>query len=268
MGTAEPKTTTKSRARGLERAFAIIDYLHLSKKPKRPIEIATGMQAPKSSIYELVGLLTKVGVLERVDAEGRVFLGRKLHYWGLSYLENFDLTRLAQPFLEYITDQTRETSQLCMLDGNKYTVVMMSEGSRQFRISADVGEKIPIPWTASGRLLLGHMSDTEINKFVPDEDFTLPDGSRLEKASFFASARQALAEGFYSFDSLSDTYTHCFAAPVFDRSSVCVGTLCLIAPKEDAKDNFDNYRNVLIRSAEELSTKLSADEFTDGQAAE
>lgn len=268
MRAAEPKPTTKSRARGLERAFAIIDYLHLSKTPKRPIEIAAGMEAPKSSIYELVGLLTNIGVLERVDAEGRVFLGRKLHYWGLGYLDNFDLTRMAQPFLEYITEQTRETSQLCMLDGNKYTVVMMNEGSRQFRISADVGEKIPIPWTASGRLLLGHMSDTEINEFVPDEDFTLPDGSRLEKFGFFSSARQALAEGFFSFDSLSDTYTHCFAAPVFDRSKVCVGTLCLIAPKGDAKANFAKYRDVLIHSAQNLSAKLYADEFSDGLAAE
>jgi len=268
MSAAEPKLSTKSRARGLERAFAIIDYLHLGKKPKRPIEIAAGMGAPKSTIYELVGLLTNVGVLERVDAEGRVFLGRKLHYWGLSYLENFDLTRLAQPFLEYITELTRETSQLCMLDGNKYTVVMMNEGSRPFRISADVGERLPIPWTASGRLLLAHMSDTEINEFVPDEDFTLPDGSRLEKLDFSESARQALAEGFYSFDSLSDTYTHCFAAPVFDRSKICVGTLCLIAPKEDAKANFGKYRDVLTQTANKLSTELCADKHSDGLAAE
>ncbi|PHR86970.1 MAG: IclR family transcriptional regulator [Blastopirellula sp.] len=268
MRVAEPKKTTKSRARGLERAFAIIDYLYSGKEPKRPIEIAVGMKAPKSSIYELVGLLTNVGVLERVDAEGRVFLGRKLHYWGLSYLNNFDLTRLAQPILEYITDQTREMSQLCMLDGNKYTVAMMNEGNRQFRISADVGKKIPIPWTASGRLLLGHMSNIEINEFIPNEDFILPDGSRLDKSKFADSAHQALAEGFYSFDSLSDTYTHCFAVPVFDRSKICVGTLCLIAPKEDAKANFSKYRDVLIHSASKLSAKLCADEFSDELAAE
>jgi len=256
MRAPDIKPTTKSRERGLERAFSIIDFLNSGKEPKRPIEIAVGMNAPKSSIYELVGILTGLGVLERTDNEGRVFLGRKLHYWGLSYLENFDLTRLAQPLLKYITDQTSETSQLCMLDGNKYAVVMMNEGSRQFRISSDVGERIPIPWTASGRLLLGHMTDAEILDFVPDMDFVLPDESRLDKPDYIASVRSAHAEGFYSFDSLVDTYTHCFAAPVYDGDGICLSTVCLIAPRQDARTNFQIYRDVLIKAANELTAKL------------
>nr|WP_306267546.1 IclR family transcriptional regulator [Pararhizobium sp. IMCC3301] len=264
-----PETVPKkTRARGLERAFAIIDFLHLCKEPKRPIEIAVGMDAPKSSVYELVGLLTALGVLERADDEGRVFLGRKLHYWGLSYLENFDLTRLAQPMLEFITERTRETSQLCMLEGNRYAVVMMNEGNRQFRISADIGESIPLPWTASGRLLLGHMTDAEILDFIPDADFVLPDGSRLEKQAFIASIRSAHAEGFFSFDSLADTYTQCFAAPVYDGSGTCLSTLCLIAPKQDARANFQMYRNVLTGAAKELTAALKFGLNHKGIAAE
>lgn len=265
-----PQTSanTKSRARGLERAFAIIQYLHLGKEPKRPIEIAVGMDAPKSSVYELVGILTSLGVLERTDNEGRVFLGRKLHYWGLSYIENFDLTRLAQPMLEFITERTRETSQLCMVDGDKYTVVMMNEGNRQFRISADVGQRIPLPWTASSRLLLAHLSDEEILELIPDEDFLLPDGSRLEKQLFIDSIRSAQHDGFFSFDSLADTYTHCFAAPVFDSSGQCMSTLCLIAPKQDASANFQMYKDVLIQATNDLSDALKSGPIPNVQAAE
>ncbi len=263
-----PATTTKSRARGLERAFAIIHYLHLGKEPKRPIEIAVGMEAPKSSVYELVGILTSLGVLERTDTEGRVFLGRKLHHWGLSYIENFDLTRLAQPMLEFITEKTRETSQLCMVDGDKYTVVMMNEGSRQFRISADVGQRIPLPWTASSRLLLTHLSDAEILDFIPDEDFILPDGSTLDTQDFISSIRSAQNDGFFSFDSLADTYTHCFAAPVYDGSGQCMSTLCLIAPKQDATSNFQMYRDVLTGAASDLTNALKSGPEQSIQAAE
>ncbi|WP_282607872.1 IclR family transcriptional regulator [Pelagibius sp. Alg239-R121] len=264
----DTKPAKKSRARGLERAFAIIDYLHAGKEPKRPFEIAVGMEAPKSSVYELVGILTGLGVLERTDDEGRVFLGRKLHFWGLGYLDNFDLTRLALPVLERLTDRTRETSQLCMIDGNKYTVVMMNEGSRQFRISADVGERIPIPWTASGRLLLGHMTDTEILEFVPDEDFVLPDGTHLDKSDYITSIRAAHAEGFFSFDSVADTYTHCFAAPINESNGHCVATVCLIAPKQDAQSNFPMYRDVLIQAAKDLTSELKLDPIFNGLAAE
>ncbi|MEM5501826.1 IclR family transcriptional regulator [Ahrensia kielensis] len=240
----------------MERAFSIINYLHKSKQAQRPIDIALGMNAPKSSIYELIGILTSLGVLERVDVEGRVFLGRKLHFWGKTYLESFDLARLAQPLLERITERTRETSQLCMLDGDKYTVVLMNLGSRQFRISADVGERTPIPWTASGRLLLGHMTEETIFSLIPEGDFILPDGSELAKQDFYASVQAAKDEGFFSFDSLADNYTHCFAAPVFDGDNKCVATICMIAPKADAKENYQAYRNELLASASELSDQL------------
>ena len=44
-----------------------------------------------------------------------------------------------------LAEETRETAQMCLLEGNKYTVAMMREGLRPFRISSSVGELVPIP---------------------------------------------------------------------------------------------------------------------------
>lgn len=256
MSNSKPERPTKTKERGLERAFLILDHLCAAAEPQRPIDIATGMGAPKSSIYELVGLLTAAGVLERTDSKGRVFLGRKLHYWGVNCLKGFDLTRHARPVLEWITAQTRETSQLCMLDGEKYYVAMINEGNRPFRISSDVGERIPIPWTASGRLLLGHLSDQEILDLVPPEDFTFSNGGSIAPQDFIDSVRSAWSEKFFSFDSIADNYTHCFAAPVLDADGRCQSTVCIVAPKEDARAHYAYYRATLIEAGQELSRQL------------
>ncbi len=242
--------------RGLDRAVEILDFLRARQKPARPNEIAIGIDAPKSTAYELVNLLLRLGVLEYADDEGRVFLGRKLYFLGLAYQEQFDLTRECKAYLSRIAEETRETAQLCLLDGNKYTVAMMKEGVRPFRISSDVGKPIPLPWTASGRLLLSHMSDAEILAFVPDEDFVLPSGSTLPTETFLKEVNGARREGFFSFDSLADTFTHCFAAPVLEDGSICVATLCLVAPRQDAVRNYDRYRATLVACAEELSGQL------------
>ena len=71
---------TKTKARGLDRAFAILDYLCQVGLPQRPIEIAEGMGAPRSSIYDLVALLISSSVLEKVDDDGRVFLGTQTEF--------------------------------------------------------------------------------------------------------------------------------------------------------------------------------------------
>jgi DNA-binding IclR family transcriptional regulator len=244
------------RMRGLDRAFEILDFLRATKRPARPNEIAVGIDAPKSTAYELVNLLIKAGALEYADDDGRVFLGRKLYFLGLVYQQQFDLTRECRAYLVRIAEETRETAQFCMLDGNKYTVVMMKEGIRPFRISSDVGEPVPLPWTASGRLLVSHMTDAEILGFVPEADFVLPNGALLDPKRFLEEVAGARREGFFSFDSLADNFTHCFAAPVYQGGPVCVATLCLVAPKQDAARNYEGYRAALVGMAKEFSAKI------------
>jgi DNA-binding IclR family transcriptional regulator len=241
------------RSRGLERAFDILDCLRDAKRPLRPNEIALAMGAPRSTIYELTGVLLKLGVLEARGSEGRLFLGRKLFLFGAAYSDQSDVMRHASELLDRIVEETRETAQFCLLDGNKYTVAMMRESSRPFRISSSVGERTPIPWTASGRLLLGHLSDDEIRAFVPPADFQLPSGEWLKPETFVTQAHRAVAEGFFTFDSIVDSYTHCFAVPVARPDGTAAATLCLVAPKDDARKNHARYIERLKAGAEKLS---------------
>ncbi|GGD99143.1 IclR family transcriptional regulator [Aureimonas endophytica] len=240
------------RARGLERAFDILDCLRDARRPMRPNEIATALGAPRSTVYELVGLLTRLDILEPNGGEGRVFLGRRLFLFGQAYADRSDIMREAAAVLDRIVEDVRETAQFCLLDGDKYTVAMMRESSRPFRISSSVGERTPIPWTASGRLLLDHLSDAEILAFVPAEDFRLPSGEWLAPETFLAEVRQATRDGFFTFDSIVDSYTHCFAVPVRRPDGVASATLCLVAPKADAKANHRAYVDCLLANAERL----------------
>ena len=241
-----------TRARGLDRAFDLLDCLRFAKAPMKPNEIAARIAAPRSSVYELVNLLIRNGVVEYAGDEGKIFLGRRLFFLGTAYEEHFDFTRECEAALERIAGETRETAQFCMLDGDKYTVVHMKEGIRPFRISSDIGQRVPIPWTASGRLLVAHLSDVEIRAYIPEGDFRLPDGSWLDTEAFIAEVRAAQEAGEFTFNSIVDSFTHCFAVPVrgADRA---IATLCLVAPREDGLKNRARYLACLKNAARELA---------------
>jgi DNA-binding IclR family transcriptional regulator len=245
--------TANRRARGLERAFDILDCLREAGGPLRANEIAVAMGAPRSSIYELVGLLLKIGILEPVGTDGRVFLGGRLFLYGQAYGHQTGLPDRVAALLEGIAAETQETAQFCLLDGDKYTVAMMREGSRPFRISSSVGERTPIPWTASGRLLLGHLSEEDIRAFVPPDDFRLPSGEWLDPSRFADEAHEAVARGYFTFDSIVDSYTHCFAVPVTLPGGTIAATLCLVAPRNDALRNHADYIERLRKAAGVLS---------------
>lgn len=244
------------RTRGLDRAFEILEFLRTKRQPMRPNEIAVEIGAPRSSVYELINLLLRHGMLDYQGGDGRVFLGRKLYFLGTAYADQFDLMRESEDLLARLAEETRETAQMCLLEGNKYTVAMMREGVRAFRISSNIGELVPIPWTASGRLLVAHLTDAEIVDFIPAADFILPSGERLDPPRFIAEVRQATVDGFFTFNSEVETFTHCFAVPVHQADGQCVATLCLVTPKEDGLRNRQAYLNSLLAAAHELSEQL------------
>jgi DNA-binding IclR family transcriptional regulator len=246
------------RARGLDRAFEILDFLRARREPVKPNEIAAQIGAPRSSVYELVNLLLRNGILEYNGSEGRVYLGRKLYFLGAAYEDHFDFMRECDQVLEKLASTTRETAQFCMLDGNKYAVVRMKEGARPFRISSDVGRPVPIPWTASGRLLVGHMSDSEIVDFIPRDDFHLPNGEWMDPQKFIAEVRGATAAGEFTFNSIVDSFTHCFAVPVKGTDGGTLATLCLVAPRDDGLKHRQSYLDSLKQAATELHYKGNA----------
>lgn len=254
---ASEMTKVAKRARGLDRAFEMLDFLRNQQTPMRPNEIAVQIKAPRSSVYQIIDLLLKNEILEIVDNDGRVYLGRKLYFLGNAYAEHFDFMTECESALEKVALQTGETSQFCMLDGNKYTVVRMKEGARPFRISSDVGRSVPIPWTASGRLLVSHLSDQNLLEFIPPEDFQLPNGEWLDPKVFIAQVREAAAKGEFTFDSIVDNFTHCFAVPIFNMENNCIATLCLVAPREDGIQNRKKYLDSLKQAAQILSKKSS-----------
>jgi DNA-binding IclR family transcriptional regulator len=155
--------------------------------------------------------------------------------------------------VERLAAETGETSQLCMIHENKYTVVHMCAGARPFGISSDIGTQVPLPWTSSGRLLLSHLQPSEIRRIVRPEDLILPGGRTIEFGEFIQSIDAARREGYCITSGLVDAYTHCIAAPVLDQNGHAAATLCFVVPVDVAPDRLVELRDTLIESGRSLS---------------
>lgn len=248
----EARTGGAGRSRGLGRAFDILDALATARRPLRPNEIAVALGAPRSSIYELTALLLQRGVLEDAG-DGRLFLGEKLYLLGSAYSALSGRQVAVNGALKRIVEETSETAQFCRLDCNRYYVGAQREGSRPFRISTDIGERVPLTWTASGRLLVDHLTREGILDFLEEGDFALPDGTPIDRDSFLDQVEGAREAGHFTFDSALDSYTHCFAVPVRRPDGKAVATLCIVAPREDARRNHAAYLDSLKGAAANLA---------------
>jgi DNA-binding IclR family transcriptional regulator len=241
-----------SRARGVDRVVGIFKQLHIARRPMTMRELIEATGAPRSSIYELVTILTEAGWLE-TSADGSVFFGREMHYYGADYAVHNDLISRAHQAILALVRNHDETAQLCMLEGNKYTVVLSENSSRPFNISSDIGVKVPIPWTATGRLLLAHLRADEIRALIPDEDFVLENGRHVEFEDFLRDVERAAEQGYCCTEGLSHTFRYCMAAPIRDRTGLPVAALCFMTSRDTDPEKRARMLEDLIRSSKALS---------------
>ena len=245
----------RERQNGIDRAVEILDALLRFHAPVKVGDLARRIEAPRSTIYSIVNRLIEAGILETAGDEGQIYFGQAMHLYGRAYADANPLHRRCRETLDRLAREMNATSQLCALRGNKYVVVDVRDGSGVFRITTDVGVEVPIPWTASGRLLLDHMSPEEILAFVPKEDFRLPDGRTIDPDDFVAAVARARSDGSCMTNGLSDRFTCCLAAPIRNRSGVAVATICFIVPIDTAEPRKQELLGALVDAAGELSDR-------------
>jgi DNA-binding IclR family transcriptional regulator len=249
------KTATGERQRGIDRVIALLEALLREHRPTKIGDIARQIGAPRSTTYEIVARLVEADILEPSGPNGHVYFGRAAHLFGRAYADANPLFRRVGERMERLAAETHATTQFCGLKGNKYVVIDSRDGGGLFRITTDIGVEVPIPWTASGRLLLDHMSPEEIRAFVPPEDFRLPDGRTLPVETFLADVALARAEGRCATTGLADPFTYCLAAPIRDRDGIARTTLCFVIPADTSEDRRNDLLVRLAAEAELLAER-------------
>jgi DNA-binding IclR family transcriptional regulator len=150
---------------------------------------------------------------------------------------------------------TGETAEFCALQNGRYTILHMCPGSRPFRISSAVGLQIPIPWTASGRLLLADLDRAGIEALIAPDDLVLPDGRTLALDEFVAAVARARADGFCVTRGLVDAFTQGLAAPILGPDGRVVATICLVLPIDSSEAQNAHLRDLLMQSGRLLSAQ-------------
>jgi DNA-binding IclR family transcriptional regulator len=246
--------TAPSREKGLNRVLEILDFLHATQRAVGIGELARGVNAPRSTIYTLVRSLIEAGLLEMERDGSRIYFGKKLYLYGMDYVRGNDMLRRGRQEVDTLSRETGETSELCMLQSGRYTIVHASPGTRPFRISSATGLQIPLPWTASGRLLLAGMERAAIEDMVSDNDLVLPDGRKLALDDFIGDISQARLAGYCVTSGLVDAYTKCLAAPVFSAPGKVEATICLVVPIDTPEERTGALIGLLRDRAAKLST--------------
>jgi DNA-binding IclR family transcriptional regulator len=148
-----------SQVRSVQRVLAILEVFAEHPQPATLSTLARALELPKSSCLALLRTLEAAGYLYEVAPRAGYYPTRK-------WLENARIVSEADPIaiklrpaLRTLHDKTGETVLLARRSEAQVIYVDVIESAANIRYSARPGQFMPIHATASGKALMGHMSE-------------------------------------------------------------------------------------------------------------
>jgi len=205
-------------------------------------------------------ILLTLQTLGYVESDGKRFkLTARILDLGFAYLSSLPLWNRAEPVMEALVEQVKESSSAAVLDGNDIVYVLRVPTHKIMSITLGVGSRLPAYCTSMGRVLLAGLDDAEVlhrlktafpraltRYTVTDIDALLAKVQQVRRQGW-CLVNQELEEGLIS-----------LAAPITDRSGRVIAALNLSgqANRTNAKIAQETLLPPLLEAARAISQRL------------
>lgn len=160
---------TASPHRGTERILSIFEYLTETENVGKTLtEIATQLNAPKSSILPMLRTLTSHGYLHYNALTYQYFIGYKLYEIGTKYVSDENLDDAIYQVMIGIANSHNVTVLLGELVAGDVLFLQKVDLFEKLRLYKAVGRRMPAYSNALGKILLADKKPTEIRQLYPD----------------------------------------------------------------------------------------------------
>jgi len=240
----------------LERGLAVIRAFDTEHPELTLSDVARETGLTRAAARRFLLTLADLGY---VRSDGRLFaLTARVLELGYAYLSALSLPEVAEPHLEALVAEVRESSSLSVLDGDDIVYVARVPTSRIMRVAINVGTRFPAYATSMGRVQLAGLSDDDLTAYLkrvklkPLTAHTLATEAELRgelariRAQGWALVDQELEEGLRS-----------VAVPIRDRDGAVVAAVNVSAHASRATK--DIVRKTLLPPLLETASRIESD---------
>jgi len=240
----------------VDRAISVMELL--SRRGWSGVtEVARELGIHKSTAYRLLTTLRDRGLVEQDAATEKYRLGFGLVLLARSASADLDILRCAEPVCERLSELTKETVTIAVLEDDDAVVIHQSI-SRASALSVDwTGRHTPLHATAAGKIFLSYMPEDQLLRVLrePLERFT--ENTMVEPASLIDHTRETRDQGFgYTVEEL-EVGLNAIGTPIRRADGVVVGTVSVSGPAfRLPPDAFPEIAELSKRTAAEISRCL------------
>ncbi len=225
---ADPPSTAFSQS--LERGLAILSEFGEASPVLGIADLARAVGLNKSTTYRYVATLAKLGYLEQDPDTKRYSLGPRVVDLGFAALNSMEVTRVAAPFLQTLSDETGYTVSMAVLDGPDIVYVERRRSGRAnvfgMGLQLHVGSRLPAYCTSMGKVLLAHREPGQLRALLDRTDLARRGPKTITaREQLMAALTRIRHHGIAVNDEELAAGLRSVAAPVRDRTGQVVAAI-------------------------------------------
>lgn len=205
-------------------------------------------------------ILLTLHTLGYVDSDGKHFrLTARILDLGFAYLSSLPIWNLAEPVMEALVDEVKESSSAAVLEGTDIVYVLRVPTHKIMSIGLGVGSRLPAYCTSMGRVLLAALDDEEVlRRLRAARPRALTKHTVTDVDTLLAKVQQVRRQGWSLVNQELEEGLISLAAPITDRSGRVIAALNLSgqANRTNTKVAQETLLPALLRAARTISQRL------------
>ncbi len=245
----------QSFARGLE----VIRSFSADSAAQTLSEVAARSGLTRAGARRILLTLQTLGF---VESDGKLFrLTPRILDLGFAYLSSMPIWNLAEPGMEALVDEVKESCSAAVLDGTDIVYVLRVHTHKIMSINLGVGSRLPACHTSLGRVLLAGLPDTEVRARLRDSRReALTRHTVTDENALFQRVLQAREQGWSLIDQELEEGLISIAVPLHGRDGRTVAALNISgqANRTSVKVLQDSFLPRLQQASQAISRLLAS----------
>lgn len=249
--------TAQNTIKSLDRAMAVFEHLSTLQGVSLSA-LAEQLDESPATLYRILFTLEARGLVEFEATEQLWHIGPGAFVIGARFVRRTSLVERARPILRRLMEETGETANLGVAQGDQVLFVSQVETHSNIRAFFPPGTLSPLHASGIGKALLAFMDEGQRDRILARKSFprftehTLCDADRIRDDLVRIRDRGYAIDG-----EEKNLGMRCIAAPVFNDFGEAVGGLSVSGPTSRVSmDKIEPLAAAVMEAARELSVAL------------
>ena len=216
---------------GLAKGLTVIECFEAGRERLTIADVARTTGISRAAARRCLLTLER---LRYAEFDGKFFrLTPRVLRLGYAYLSATALPQILQPYLERLSEMTKESCSASILDSREVVYIARSAQKRIMSVGLNIGTRLPAYCTSMGRVLLASLPPDEARRrILASERHKLTTGTLVAMRDLVLSVARAREKGFAIVDQELEIGLASISVPVYNSAGTCVAAVNISAQSQ------------------------------------